>query len=166
MTGKPWFWPAAIGCILALGVGANVVLLVVANSDPSFAVEEDYYQKGLDWDEKRAQDARNDALGWRVDLAAVAAPGDATPVLELTVALRDPGGVAVEDAGLTIEAFPLARSATVDRAAFRGVGDGLYRASLPFRRPGLWEFRIRIERGDDVFTWTDQRDVEGPWPRS
>jgi nitrogen fixation protein FixH len=166
MIGKPWFWPAAIGFILALGVGANVVLLVVANSDPSFAVEEDYYQKGLDWDQKRAQDARNEALGWHIDLAAVAAVGDATPALELTVALRDPDRAAVDDAAVTIEAFPLARSATVDRAAFRGVGDGLYRASLPFRRPGLWEFRIRVERGDDVFTWSEQRDVEGPWPRS
>jgi nitrogen fixation protein FixH len=166
MTGKPWFWPAAIGFILCLGVGANVVLLVVANSDPSFAVEEDYYQKGLDWDAKRAQDARNEALGWHLDLAAVAAVGEETPSLELTVALRDPDRVAVDGAALTIEAFPLARSATVDRAAFRAVGGGLYRASLPFRRPGLWEFRIRVERGDDVFTWLTQKDVEGPWPRS
>lgn len=163
---KPWFWPAAIVAILTLGVGANVVLLVVANSDPSFAVEEDYYRKGLDWDLKRSQDARNDALGWTVDLAAVAAVGDPSPALELTVAVRDPEGHAVDDADLTIEAFPLARSGTVDRAGFHGVGDGLYRASLPFRRPGLWEFRIRVERGADVFTWSMQRDVEGPWPRS
>ena len=163
---RPWFWPAAIVAILALGVGANVVLLVVANSDPSFAVEEDYYRKGLDWDTKRAQDARNEKLGWRVDLAAVAAQGDDAPVLELTLIVRDPDGGTVDDAEVTLEAFPLARSATVDRTAFRGVEDGLYRASLPFRRPGLWEFRIRVARGTDVFTRTLQRDVEGPWPLS
>ena len=47
MMRKPWFWPAMIVGLLLLAVGANVGLMIVASSDPSFAVEEDYYDKAV-----------------------------------------------------------------------------------------------------------------------
>jgi len=166
MMRKPWFWPAFLGGLLALGVGVNVALLVVANSDPSFAVEEDYYGKAIRWDDKRAQDARNVALGWHLDFAAVPAVGPDAPAMELTVAVRDRDGHALDHAVVHLETFALARSAQVDRADLAGAGDGLYRATLPLRRPGLWEFRFRVALGADTFTWREQREVGWPWPRS
>jgi hypothetical protein len=30
---------------------------------------------------------------------------------------------------------------------------------MPLARPGLWEFRLRVTRGADVFTATLMRDV-------
>ena len=48
-----------IVALLVGGAGANVGLMLVATSDASFAVEPDYYQKALAWDETMAQAARN-----------------------------------------------------------------------------------------------------------
>jgi nitrogen fixation protein FixH len=168
MTRKPWFWPAFVVGILVLGVGVNVVLLVVANSDPSFAVEEDYYDKALRWDEKRARDAASAALGWSFDFAAVPDldAADGAPVMQLTVAVRDADGAAVDGAAVRLETFHLARSAEVDRTRLEGRGDGLYRATLPLRRAGIWEFRFEVVAGDDTFTHREQREVGAPWPRS
>lgn len=168
MTRKPWFWPAFVVGILVLGVGVNVVLLVVANSDPSFAVEEDYYDKALRWDDRRAQEAANVALGWQFEFAAVPDldASEGTPVMQLTVAVRDADGVTVDGAVVRLETFPLARSAEVGRVRLDGRGEGLYRTTLPLSRPGIWEFRFEVVAGDDTFTHREQREVPAPWPRS
>ena len=42
---------------------SGLLLVLSAASDPSYAVEEDYYQKALAWDEKRAQYHTNEVLG-------------------------------------------------------------------------------------------------------
>ena len=81
---KGWLWPVLVVGLLLVSVTANLVILFVATNDPSFAVEKDYYTKAVNWDEKRAQDARNLALGWNVDLAAVPTMEDAVVGLEDT----------------------------------------------------------------------------------
>lgn len=165
MTGKPWFWPAAIVGLLALGVGANVGLLIVANSDPSFAVEDDYYDKAVRWDEKRAQDAANLALGWQLDLSTETTVDAGVPVVQVGVRLTDRDGVPVEGAVIALETFHLARSAQPLRAAPAEVGPGWYVALVPMRRPGLWEFRIDADRGGRHFTARIQQEVRTAWSR-
>ena len=57
-------WPVIIVSALAIHAVASLVVVLIAVSDPSRAVETDYYQKALRWDDKKAQDARNLSLGW------------------------------------------------------------------------------------------------------
>ena len=101
---------AIVGVLAAVVIGANLILAYMAISDPSFAVEEDYYQKALKWDDKRAQDQRNTDLGWTIefDLAKRRAP-DGT--LELHARLTDAGGDDIPDARITVETFHNARAA-------------------------------------------------------
>ena len=55
-----------MGTVLALTVAGNLWVMRIANADPSFSVEPDYYRKAVDWDSTMAQRARNEALGWQL----------------------------------------------------------------------------------------------------
>lgn len=148
MTRKLWFWPALVVALLGAVVVADAVMIWVAVSDPSFAVEEDYYPRAVAWDETMAARRRSDALGWSVRWAlAPQAPGAGGT--EVTAILVDRSGAPVEGARVTLETFHNARAATVLRAELRAIGDGRYAAVLPMRRPGLWEMRLDARRGDD-----------------
>ena len=63
---------------------ASLIVVYVATSDPSHAVEENYYQKAIAWDDKRAQDRVNQDLGWSLSFEAEppARPGE-QPLLEV-----------------------------------------------------------------------------------
>lgn len=150
---KGWQWPWIVGGLMAVVVGANLILMYVAISDPSFAVEEDYYQKGLAWDDKRAQDRTNDELGWSLELD-VAAERSADGTIGLTSSLTDRDGRPISDAKIHLEAFHSARAASIQRRDLTRDGDGRYSTSLLMRRPGLWEFRFEVSRGGQQFTHT------------
>lgn len=165
MMRKPWFWPAMIVGLLLLAVGANVGLMIVASSDPSFAVEDDYYDKAVRWDEKRAQDATNLALGWQLDLSTETTVDRGVPAVQVGVRLRDRDGAPVEGATVSLETFHLARSAQSLGATPTEAGPGWYVTRMPMRRPGLWEFRIDVTRGDEHFTERVQQEVRTAWSR-
>jgi nitrogen fixation protein FixH len=146
---RGWLWPLGLTLALALSAGGNVVFMIVASRDASFSVEPDYYRKALDWDRTMAQEAANRALGWTatVDEAAPAARGR-----RLVLRLRDRDGEPVDGAEVTLEARHGARAADVVHGRLVDVGQGRYAAELLLARAGLWELRVRAERGAQVFT--------------
>ena len=149
---------------LAFHVISSLVVVYVATSDPSYAVEDDYYQKAVAWDEKRAQDRLNQDLGWLLDFNVTPPekPGD-QPALELT--LHDADGDPLAGATVTVEAFHNTRGDDIVRDALADTGDAVYTASLPMRRNGRWELRFTVDRGAEHFTHTEVRHlfVEGSW---
>jgi nitrogen fixation protein FixH len=126
--------------------------MLVATGDPSFAVEPDYYQKALRWDETMAQEARNEDLGWSVAVTfeRAARAGE----VKLAARVNDRAGRAIEGARVGVEAFHSARARHVLRATLSPEATGGYSAMLRLDRPGVWELRLRVERGDQVFTKT------------
>jgi len=159
---RAWTWPAIVIGLLVLGVGANLALLVVATSDPGFAVEPDYYAKAVAWDDKRAQDARNLALGWRLTADARADAAAVPPALAVGVELTDAAGRPIDGAAVHVEAFPVSRSQNLLQADLAARGAGRYAASLPLVRMGIWELRFTAARGADRFTRTSQIEVYRP----
>ena len=158
-------WPWMIGGALVLHVVVMLAVVFVNTSNSSYAVEEDYYQKALDWDQKRAQDRTNSELGWTLafDVTQPAKPGE-MPVLE--VQLSDANEVPLADATVALETFHKARSDDVIRIPLRAADEvGLYRASPAMRHNGLWELRFTVTGGEDTFTFTETRHlfVEGSW---
>src|SRR5512138_3082971 len=101
-TSHGWLWPLGLTLALVLSAGGNVVFMVLANRDASFAVEPDYYQKALDWDRTMAQEATNRALGWT---ARVEGTFPAPVGRRLTLRLLDRDGHAVDGAAVTLEAL-------------------------------------------------------------
>jgi len=152
------WWPPVIAGALALHVVGSLIVVYVATSDPSYAVEEDYYQKAVAWDERRAQDRTNEDLGWLLefDVEPPVQPG-AQPRLQ--VEILDGGGQPLTEATVTIEAFHYARGDDIVRDTLTEAGDGVYRASLPMRRNGRWQLRFTVDRGSDHFTHTETRHL-------
>jgi len=155
---KGSLWPWVIAGALALHVVASLVVVFVAASNPSYAVEEDYYQKALHWNDKRAQDRTNEELGWSLDLTVrpTVTPGE-EPTLE--VRLADAGGEPVDGAVVAVETFHNARAGDILRASLDAVGEGVYRTTLPMRHNGRWELRFTVDRGLDHFTHAEIRHL-------
>jgi len=148
-------WIAAVVLILGTTVAANFYVMHLAGDDPSFAIEPDYYDRALHWDDELAQRERNARLGWRAapTLDAASAPGT------VHVRLADAAGVPVRDATVRVSAFPIARSAQLAEATLSPLADGAYAAPFPVQRSGAWEVRVEAVRGEDRFTSVHRLDV-------
>ena len=127
-------WPVAVMVILGTCVAANVWIIRIANADPSFAIEEDYYQKALHWDDEMAQGRRNLALGWRI--APTLSPISADSGAELRLTLRDAEGKPLPGAAVTVRALHNARASESLDAELRPLGTAEYAARLPMHRAG------------------------------
>jgi hypothetical protein len=158
-------WPWIIGGALVLHVVVSLGVVFFATTDASYAVEEDYYQKAMNWDEKRAQDRTNDELGWSLTFAAAppTTPGE-QPTIE--VRLTDIDGEPLAGATIALETFHKARSEDVIRITLVAAEEpDLYTASPAMRHNGLWELRFSVDRDGQHFTLTETRHlfVEGSW---
>ena len=161
---KRSLWPWVIAGALALHVVGSLVMVFVATSNPSYAVEENYYQKALAWDSKRAQDSTNEVLGWKLELA-VDPPAALGKDAVLEARLHDANGSPLDGATVSVEAFHNARAHDILRAQLEAEGKGIYRTTLPMRHDGRWELRFTVTRGRDHFTYTATPHlfVEGNW---
>jgi nitrogen fixation protein FixH len=143
-------WPIGITAILGATVVANLVMMRVANNDPSFSVEPDYYKKAVFYDSTMAQTRRNLDLGWGVQTFADSiVPGKPT---RLRVVLRDEKALPL--LGARVEATVLfnARANDLTTATLTDEGAGVYAATLPINMPGEWEIRVNATRDTSHFT--------------
>ena len=141
-------WPAVIIGALALHVIVSLVTVWIATSNPSYAVEEDYYQKAIHWDEKRAQD------GLTAEAYRYAVTGEPAA---LDLVATDGSGKPLAGATVTVETFHNTRAGEILRARMVTDHDGRCSATLSARRTGVWEFRFSIEHESDRFTQTETR---------
>lgn len=157
-----WKWaPVALLGSLLSGLGTMVF---IASGDPSFAVEPEYYQKALDWDRERAQQADNERLGYRlqVEIRRPSAGGARDLVLRFT----DASGEPIRGASVEVSAFHNARAGEIIRGRLLEREPGLYVQQLPLRRLGLWELRVVAQRPGVRFTHVARVDVTPHGTRS
>ena len=157
---RAWVWPAIVIALLGGNVLVGAVTVYLAMSDPSAAVEPDYYRKALDWDHTAAQLRANTELGWGVELTVgreAGARGERT----VSLALADRDGAPVGGAQVSYEAFPQARGNQRIAGTFDPRELGVYAGDLMLPRAGMWEFRFAIERGELRFTSVEKHFV---WP--
>jgi hypothetical protein len=162
---KGSLWPWIIGGALVLHVVVSLVVVFFATTDASYAVEEDYYQKAINWDEKRAQDRINNELGWSLSFSVTppTSPGE-HPTIE--VDLADITARPLAGAAIALETFHKAHSEDIIRIMIEPAGDaGRYTASPGMLHNGRWELRFTVDHGGEHFTYTETRHlfVEGSW---
>ena len=134
-----------VAMVILMCLSGTGSLIYFALGDRSFAVEPDYYRKGLAWDDAARQRANNERLGWSV-VVRTTAPG----VLE--VKLSDRAGAPVENAQVVCEAFANARASDRRELMFTALPEGRYISPLVADPPGSWRLRFEIHRGGDMFT--------------
>ncbi len=143
-------WPLLIAGALTLHAAVMVGFAVIAASDSSYAVEKDYYQKAVHWDETMAQEAANAALGWQAEAQVQPAPGKTT----LRISLKGPDHQPIVGAAAHVEVFHMADSSHPLQADLQEESPGIYAAFLPMRRDGKWEIRLNAKRGKQLYTAT------------
>jgi len=156
--GRAWLWPALIVAGLALHVTTLVIVVLIATRDPSFAVEPNHYQKALRWDATAARLRESHQLGWAASLQ-LDPVSDVMGRRHLVCRIRDKNGVNVVGAIVHLVIFHHARAADRVHVTLDPEQDGTYTATVPMKRPGLWECRVDARRGDDVFDTVVMQDV-------
>jgi nitrogen fixation protein FixH len=143
-------WPIGMAVILAITVATNITVMLIAGSDPSFAIEKDYYRKAVEWDQTMAQERHNRELGWRIEpVLDRYSPGDGAL---LRVHLADSTGAEITGATVQVSALYNARANEVIESTLQHESEGTYAARIPVAHAGQWELRFDITRGDDRFT--------------
>lgn len=151
------WWLMPVG-LLATMVAGQAWLAYIAIDDPGFALEKNYYQKALHWDQHQEQAAENRQLGWKIALETRPTPTTSDRV-RLIVRLSDARGALLRGARIRVETFFNARAAHLLDATFTEADDGTYQASLPMHHAGLWEFRFTATHGGARFTDVIRRSV-------
>jgi len=145
------WWPIGLAGVLAATVAANIWVAVLANDDPSFAIEPDYYRKAVAWDTTLAQARHNALLGWRLTpgMSAIASDGSSL----LSARLTDSTGSAISGAVIRVSALAVARASDVhDMTLTPSAGTGNYAVRFDARRAGEWELRFDATLGAEHFT--------------
>ena len=153
-----WFWVVFAVVILVAGLVAGAVMLFVSWNHPSLTADEDYYQQGVEYDAYKAQQARNEALGWQPELEVRRTVTVGVPEVLVSLRLTGSNGDPVEQASVTVESFHLARAGDRFQADLPERSPGEYEAAMPLRRVGIWEFRFVVRKGEDVFTTVVERE--------
>lgn len=154
-------WPIAVAAILGATVVANIAVMRVANDDPSFAIEPDYYAKAIAFDSSAAAARRSAALHWTVTTATTATTASTGErILQLTLA--DSLGHPITGAHVTSEALFIARANRVITATLTESAPGHYEAPAAAMQPGQWEVRIAAVRGAAHFVSTMRTEVPAP----
>lgn len=153
-TGR--FWPLFIVGLILAQVSAAGALIWYAVSDPTFAIEPNYYQKALNWDDTARQHAANRDLGWKptLEFADQSEAGRRATRLRLTNA----AGATIDAAKISVESFH--HAAAADRRAGTlewNADESAYVGLLPIDRGGVWEMRFVVVRGADRFTFIEDR---------
>ncbi|HVX41727.1 MAG TPA: FixH family protein [Gemmatimonadaceae bacterium] len=146
-------WPIAVTLILAITVGVNIWVAVIADDDPSFAIEPNYYAKAIAWDSTMAQARENARLGWRLVPQLGAFTRDTGAPLH--VSLLDSTGAPIHGAVVKVYALYNARAATIYEATL-APRDSAYEARIPVEHIGEWELRFEVTHGGQRFTSTSR----------
>ena len=137
-----WAWvPALLLGSMFVGLGA---MAYVAIDDPHFALEPDYYDKAVHWDQSQAEARASATTGLHVQLAPLVTTGDGSIDIEVHVTGPDTGpftGAQVE-----LSAFPNAYAKHVQKLSLRETAPGVYAGRLTRGVLGLWELRFGVTR--------------------
>ena len=144
------FWPGLVIALLSISVIAMSTTMVLAVSDPSFALVEDYEAKAGAWDETAALRHASAKLGWVAEITFGDAV-DAFGARARVITLLDDAGEPVRGAAARAIAFHPARSRDRQDVALTESEPGVYAGRFTPRREGLWEFELSAVRGDERF---------------
>jgi len=136
--------PVALLGTMFVGWG---VMVSLALDDPAFAIEPDYYDKAVHFDEHRAEVRESRELGWSLDVR----PQLDAEGARVLVTLKDREQRPIPGASVKATVFHNARSSQWRQIDFRDDGHGNYTQRLTPWRPGLWELRFDVQHGGQRF---------------
>ncbi len=158
-------WVALIVGLLGLQFVMSFTALYLALSDESMAIVPDYHEQALQWDQRAALQRASDALGWQshVTIAPLDEPeAEIYKRREVMVRVIDEHKAPVSGARIELTMFPHVRPDERQQLTPTELyeGTGIYRAVATVRRDGIWELRLRVARGADLYLLTEERELQ------
>ncbi|HHL39224.1 MAG TPA: hypothetical protein ENJ37_01835 [Deltaproteobacteria bacterium] len=145
------FWPVGIAAFLGVVFVVNFTFISLAVVHDDGLTDEDYYRKGLFYDDRLRSERR---LGWRVALSLEGA-GE-TAGVEVKVSRR--GGGPLEGAVVTVERRRPATDRYDELYELAGEG-GLYGGVVDFPLRGLWDLKVTVEKDGEALEKTFRVEV-------
>ncbi len=155
---RAWLWPGIVVGMLSVHTVGCLIVVFIATSDPSHAVVSDYHAKAIAWDQQRAQQRHDAALGWTTTID-VALAADMLGQRTVRVSIRDAEDKPLADAVTTLAVYHHARAKTIIEAQAKEAAPGEYIATMDMRRPGMWTLSVAVQRGEELFHYTTDQQV-------
>lgn len=163
-------WPMLVVGLISINMVVVGITIYLATGRGAASVEPDYYHKATQWDQTAQRKAASDRLGWSMSLAVRAAPhsaahasvGSASPEpsqCELRLELHDAQAAPIEHAAVEVEAFHNAFSRERLYLKLAESAKGVYSVPALITRPGHWHFRIRADRGTQIFVHEFDQEI-------
>jgi nitrogen fixation protein FixH len=137
----PWLF--VIGMLIV--IGANSALIYFAAATWSGVAVQHPYESGVAYNRVLAAEARQDALGWRLDgQLRQGAAGT-----ELVISAVDASGAAVRGLAIDVDLERPVGPAETQHIALHATAPGVYAGDASLPGAGQWEARISATRGAD-----------------
>ncbi|MCB9639715.1 MAG: FixH family protein [Myxococcales bacterium] len=156
-----WYWPWLLIGLLVVSSAGSILMVIIAVNDPSFAVEDNYYKKAVEWDKQIAKAKLEQALGWKAQVKVSPHPKNARLKL-FQVALKDSQGFALDKAQIKVRAFHNAQASQKIKLQLHALGKGNYQAPILIHRPGLWVFQVFAVQGKHHFSIQSRQMLKTP----
>jgi nitrogen fixation protein FixH len=153
-----WLWGSFVVGFLILQLVAGGLAIALAARDPSVAVMPDYHEKALRWDEEIARQQRSEALNWNAEVAVALVPNQ-PQLRNLSVRVVDANGEPIAGGTAELSFFHHTRAADFTTRSLSETEPGIYSATLPMSRSGLWDIDFTLGRNADE-RFRDSRTLE------
>lgn len=156
------FWPGMVIAFLGFTVASQMILLMASRAGDGLQVEEDYYDRAVDWEAQQDLKAHSKNLGWRVELGFPGEFAEGGSVVE--IAIVDSHNEPVEGLEGTLTLRKPSRSGAISTQKLTQAAGkpGVYRSEAPITNAGLWDFIIEIERDEAPYFLAEIRKDLGP----
>jgi nitrogen fixation protein FixH len=151
-------WPILLTSLISIHIVSVAVMVTIATHDSSFAIEPDWYLKGLNYEQTARQQRENSRLGWSVKLD-VGQPLSGTNQRNVSCMVFDRAGRPVKNASIDLVAFAHVRASNRTSLVLLSHDGSPYEGTLAFDDPGIWEFRLVVTRGAETFTHICTREI-------
>ncbi len=141
-----WMWPGMVFVLLGMSCTLVVTTVFLAHRNGGAIIVPDYYEKGLRWDEHKAELAQSEATGW--SHAVQVSRGDGS--WDVLVRIVDASGATVDDASVMLRVHHVGSPRDVRSVGLSAEGRGGYRGSLEGLPAGVWVYELDARGAGDA----------------
>lgn len=142
---RPW---VIVGGLLFVMV-VNAGLLYIANKDFPGVVENDYYDKGMYYNEYLSRMEQQRLRGWKLNLGWVQEPQVGEPATLRCLAV-DKQGKPLSGAKVEVKLLRPGEPKADQRLVLHEIAPGDYQGTISLPRPGNWDLLLQMQRGQDA----------------
>lgn len=128
-----------VASLLGISVIANLTMLYFSIVSNDGLVEENYYNKGLNYQDEIDRQKNQEKLGWNVSFNRT----DKT----YTVIAKDINSLPLESAKVSINFFRPSQSGFDKNVILKEVNSGIYQTQVKLDLKGIWNTTTEIKKG-------------------